>query len=130
MITFINNLELYAAARTLNATNKGALILAAIRGPAKTYLNAAIVGGLAAPVDAASNIGVIAWLRATYHTVDIQQQLKDQLLSTVQEVNLPREFYTRIRDIIEVAGYVDAVQDQVTETTFIQGLIPDLIMAV
>ena len=63
--------------------------------------------------------------------MDIQQQLKDQLLSTVQEINQsPREFYTRIRDIIEVAGYADAVQDQVVETMFIQGLVPDLIMAV
>ena len=49
----------------------------------------------------------------------------------MQEINqLPREFYSRIHDIIEVARYADAVQDQVAETMFMQVLVPDLIMAV
>ena len=121
IITFINELELYSAARTMNAAQTGALLRAALRGPAKTRLEAAIVAAvIAAPTDAATNIAAIAWLRGQYHTVDIQQQLKDQLLTTVQEMNQsPRAYYTKIRDMIEIAGYVAAVQDQVAESTFL-----------
>ena len=73
VITFINDLELYATARTLNTANKGALILAAIWEPAKTHLNITIAVGLAVSVDAASYTAVIVWLWTIYHTVDIQQ---------------------------------------------------------
>jgi len=132
IITFINELELYSAARTMNAAQTGALLRAALRGPAKTRLEAAIVAAvIAAPTDAATNIAAIAWLRGQYHTVDIQQQLKDQLLTTVQEMNQsPRAYYTKIRDMIEIAGYVAAVQDQVAESTFLQGLMPELALAI
>ena len=70
-------------------------------------------------------------MRGQYHTVDIQQQLKDQLLTTVQEMNQsPRAYYTKIRDMIEIAGYVAAVQDQVAESTFLQGLMPELALVI
>ncbi len=57
-----------------------------------------------APTDQASNQVALAWLRTTYHMVEMQQQLKDQLLTTVQERDqLPTAFYTNIRDMIETA---------------------------
>ena len=136
VISFINDFQLYSAARLLTEVQKGTLLRAAVRGPARTRLEAAIVlgvggGGIAAPVDAATNTAAITWLRTTYHTADIQQQLKDQLLSTVQEPNQsPRAYYTKIRDMIEVAGYIDAVQDQVAESTFLQGLTPELALVI
>ena len=124
IITFINELELYSAARTMNAAQTKALLRAVLRGPAKTRFEAAILAGagpgIAAPTDAATNITAITWLRANYYTVDIQQQLKDQLLTTVQEMNQsPRAYYTKIHDMIEITGYAAAFQDQVAESTFL-----------
>ena len=84
VISFINDLNLYTAARSMTPAQKGVLIQAALRGPAKVRFDAAIVATtIGPPVDAASITATIAWLRTAYHTADIQQQLKDQLLVTV-----------------------------------------------
>jgi len=78
IITFINELELYSAARTMNAAKTRALLRAALRGSTKIQFEVTIItgaggGGIAAPTDAAINTAAIAWLRANYHSVDIQQ---------------------------------------------------------
>src|SRR5665213_316562 len=87
MISFINNLNLYAAAQSMTPAQKGVLIQAALRGPAKVRFDAAIVATtIRPPIDAASITATITWLRTAYHTADIQQQLKDQLLVIVQEM--------------------------------------------
>ena len=57
--------------------------------------------------------------------------MRDQLLSMFQDMNQsPQAFYTQIRDLIETAGYDLAIQDQVAETTFLQGLMPELKLAI
>ena len=75
---FIDDIQLYIAARGLNAAQHGGIIVAALRGPAKTQFNAAIAagaanGGLAAPPTNAASIALCyIWLRTRYHTVEIQ----------------------------------------------------------
>src|SRR5665213_1863518 len=116
----------------MTAAQKGVLIQAALRGPAKVQFDAVITATMIGPpVDAASITAAITWLRTAYHTADIQQQLKDQLLVTVQEMNQsPQAYYTKIRDIIEMAGYDPAVQNQVEESTFLKGIFLELALAI
>ena len=66
-----------------------------------------------------------------YHTADVQQEIKDQLNAMFQELEEdPLTFYTRIRHMIFLAGYADAVRDQVAETTFMNGLHKEIAMAI
>ena len=48
-----------------------------------------------------------------------------------QEINKSHQvFYTKIRHLIDLVGYADAVKDQVAETAFINGLAKELAIAV
>src|SRR5439155_2043709 len=48
-----------------------------------------------------------------------------------QEINESSQvFYTKIRHLIDLAGYVDTVKDQVAETAFMNGLAKELAIAV
>ena len=69
---------------------------------------------------------------AEYHNADRQQQFKDKLLSTFQDENeTPVKFYSRIREIVQSAGYPDmATQNLVAENTFMQGLLPKYAYAI
>jgi dUTP pyrophosphatase len=145
VIAFIEDMKLYAAARTLNEAQEGALLIPSIRGQAKAAydtaiaagagaggIGAALAAGVAAPATAASNTATYTWLRAQFHTADIQQQLKDKLLGTYQEEGeSPTKFYSRIREIVQYAGYADAaMEDLVAENTFMQGVLPKYSFAI
>src|SRR5213080_1888505 len=53
----------------------------------------------------------------------MKQSLKDQITGSYQGITeSPMAFYTRIRHLIELAGYADSVKDQVAETTFLNGI--------
>ena len=132
VITFIKDIGLYVTGKGANDRTEGRILRAALRGSASARFEAAISltannGGIDPPTTDVTVAMAYAWLRATFHTPDIQQQLRDQLSSTVQQINQsPQEFYTRICEIIEIAGYDNAVKDQVAETAFMQGLHPEI----
>ena len=61
----------------------------------------------------------------------MKQSLRDQLLILhMQEGESPVTFYTKIRHMIDLAGYADAVKDQVAESAFINGLGHELSLTV
>src|SRR5271154_5843381 len=133
VIKFIQDFKLYVATKDLNAGQRNAVLAAAIQGVAQTAYQAAIVGGAIA--GAADHIdrynNSMTWLQNTYHTADKQQQLKDQLISAYQRMDeSPLAFYQQIRKIIQYTGYTDAVQDQVAESVFTNGLFKELQMLV
>ena len=47
-----------------------------------------------------------------------------------QEMEDPLTFYTRIRYLIPLAGYADAVRDQVAETVFMNGVHKEIALAI
>ena len=129
VIAFIADMEQYVAAQCLSAVDERVLLPTCLRGPARAKYDVEAVRGGAIgvipnPPTAVSNTAVYTWLMAEYHNTDRQQQFKDKLLSTFQDENeTPDKFYSRIREIVQNAGYPDmATQKLMTENTFMQGL--------
>src|ERR1700748_2488147 len=84
----------------------------------------AIVGTAIDITDAATTwTTTVDWLKAIYHNDTIQQMYKDQLISIFQGITeSPNAFYTRIRHLVELAGYADGVRDQVLESALVNSL--------
>ena len=136
IITFHRDFALYAAARTLTPAQQAVLYKACFRGPARTTLLWTITataggGGIADITDALTLTAGQTWMENHYHTPEIQQQLQDLLLSMAQEsTESPLAFYTKINDVVDNAGYVDAVKAQVMKTTFMNGLQPEIALQI
>ena len=134
IILFFEDFELYAAAKGLDAAAKLALLTASLRGPARTRYDTATRSGGAAAAgadDAARYTTRKTWLMEQFHTADMKQGLRDQLTTACQRIDeSPMSFYTRIRHMIDVAGYDAAVKDQVAETTFMKGVHQELSLAI
>ena len=127
VVTFLENFDLYCASKSLNAASRAGLITAAIIGPAKTAALAVSGDGGGHAInthdDATTLTTTRAWLLGNYHTEDIQQGYKDQLNSIFQGTKeSPNAFYTRVRHLVDLAGYAVAVKDQVAENAWISGL--------
>ncbi len=61
----------------------------------------------------------------------MQQALKDQLETIYQGMKeSPNDFYTRIRYQIHLAGYADALRDQVAENIFMKGVHKQIALAI
>ena len=142
VIKFIEDLEIYNAIRQFTNIAKLNVLGVVLRGPAKIAYDAALVPGVpggivaGAGADAQAIAGgtynnAIAYLRATYHTADIQQSLRDQLTTMYQGMNeSPLTFYTKIRHAVGLAGYAAALIDQVVEQAFMNGLHKELALQV
>ena len=73
----------------------------------------------------------MAWLRQQYHTEDMQQGLQDQITTLYQEINKsPQVFYMKIRYLINLVRYTNAIKDQVAKTAFINELAKKLAIVV
>ena len=137
IIAFLEEFEGIAAIKGFDAVRSRQVLEAALRGPAKVNFQAAVAAGIAAgirPINAAGNITAEMhlqdckdWLRRQYHTEDMCRGIKNQISTIYQRIGEdPQGFYTRIRHLIDLAGYAEAVKDQVAETAFVNGLQREL----
>ena len=139
--TYIEQLTLYCASKSFNDAAKAALIKASVIGPAgaaataATPVPAAQGGGAGVNIDTTTPVtlwtSTIQWLEAIYHNDTVQQMYKDQLSSMYQGLTeSPNAFYTRIRHLVDLGGYADALKDQISETAFINGLNHEISLAI
>src|SRR4051794_29133499 len=137
IISFLEDLELYVAARGLNGPARKNLLIACLRGPAKNAFTQAETDGVtrggfdpgADPVAYVNNAKV--WLMKTYHTEDIRQGLKDQIATIFQGENeSPAMFYNKIRHLIDLAGIPDNAKENTAENAFLNGINRELFMAI
>lgn len=139
IIAFLEAFEGMVAIKGFDAVRQRLVLVAALRGPAKAAFQAAVNTGAAAgirPINAAGPPVITAethledckaWLRNQYHTKDMCQGIKSQISTIYQGMNeSPQAFYTKIRHLIDLANYADAVKDQVAETAFVNGLQREL----
>ena len=127
VIQFIQKIQLYLSTKPdYTAAQQTVIIENALMGAARArYLMAKPTLGARAGFPTVTEI--YEWLRQTYHTADIRQSLKDQLLTLHQEEHeSPVTFYTRVREMIDLAGYNDAVKDEIAENAFLSGIQPAL----
>ena len=139
VVKFLEDFDIYCAIKLFTNVQRLSILGAVLRGPAKAEYQAKTNDGtIAAGTDGNAETAAgqtlanaIAWLRATYHTADIQQNMKDQLMTTYQGINKsPLTFHTRILHMVGLAGYTDAIKEQVIEQTFMNGIHKELAIQV
>ena len=134
IITFFEDFELFVASKALTAPQRLYLFEAALRGPARAAYDQGVNGGGNAwggNDENAQYTNRKAQMIALYHNANAQQEVKDQINALYQELEEdPLTFYTRIRHLLPLAGYADAVRDQVAETVFMNGLHKEIALAI
>ena len=132
VIKFKRQFELYAATKLYTIAQQRNIIRVALQGPASTAYETALADRTIDVTDDGTVMTTTkAWLLATYHTPEIQQANRDQLSTICQGINEdPATFNTRILDQITLTGYVPAIAQQLAETTFINGLYPEIAMQI
>ncbi len=139
---FVDDLRSYFAAKDIASAWWIGILTAQLRGPARTQHTAAlqagqplqiavaavVAGGAAAAVVTAGSFEChIDWLNRTFHTEEVQQQIQDQLISLRQSSNeSPRDFYTRICHLAQVAQLEPGVYPHMTTLVFMSGLHQDI----
>jgi hypothetical protein len=128
IISFMEEFRTFCKIRGYTDERSLDILPTLLRGAANTAYNEALRNGEIFieedEDDAANRLEIIYdWLRSKYHTDNMRQSLKDQVITSYQGMQeSPMAFYTRIRHMIELAGYPNEVKDQVAETTFIGGI--------
>src|SRR3954470_1680147 len=132
ILQFIDQFELYTAIKGMADDRKIAVLRLCLYGPARTTFDASVAGNaLAGATPAAQWEDAKARLRTIYHTADVQQTVKDQLAATYQGINeSPLTYYQHIRHMIDVAEYPAALQAQMAEITFMNGLHQEIALQV
>src|SRR5207249_7557003 len=133
IIQFLEEFEHFATIKAFDAMRQLLVLEGSLRGPAKALYQAKRADGtiIVGANDGATLVNCMAWLRQQYHTEDMRQGLRDQITALYQEINESSQaFYMKIRHLIDLAGYADAVKDQVAEIAFMNGLAKDLAIAV
>ena len=129
IIIFLDDFELYAATKGFDDWRQRLVLEASLRGPAKNQFQNKIADGtITLGANTAEHLNNCkTWLRQEYHTEDIKQGIKDQLSATYQQMNeSPREYYQRIRYLIDMAGIGDALKDYTAEQQLMNGLHKEL----
>ena len=139
---FVDDLRSYFAAKDIAAARWIGILTTQLRGPARTQhiatlqvgqplqvaVAAAVAGGGGAAVIAAASFEChVDWLNETFHTEEVQQRIQDQLISLRQSSNeSPRDFYTRICHLAQVARMDPAVYPHMTAMVFMNGTHQDI----
>src|SRR4051812_39840868 len=127
VINFIEEFYTFCEIKGFNDERKMRLLPTLLRGAARTAFEEGKANGeVPNPVsntDGARLDVIYEWLRSKYHTDNMKQSLKDQVTNSYQGMQESlMAFYTRIRHMIELAGYPNTVKDQVAETMFMGGV--------
>jgi deoxyuridine 5'-triphosphate nucleotidohydrolase len=133
IIAFIDQFQLFAAVKGFDADRQRTVLEVALHGPAQVAFRTAIMNADIPPVvgpgpgalftPAQHLEACFTWLRTQYHTEDMRQGIKDQIIMTFQGLTeSPLAYYTKLRHLIDLAGYDPAVKDQVAEAAFMSGL--------
>jgi hypothetical protein len=134
---FDDELKSYFASKDINANRWVRILKTQLRGPARIKhataeanggeIHAAIAALGVNPADHVIYNTHLAWLRNTFHNEEVQQRIKDELLRIKQGASeSPRDFYTRILHLIEVANLPEATREYTAEICFMNGIHSDI----